>query len=160
MSSVILRFFLGSLLVLGLAFPINAMAEQGNSGPAASSAEFLNVNSMTYQQADDDSMSQPDPTEEEVPIENRQALGTILNYTLYGGGLGTLVGFAGYVISGFDWTPWTIAGFAGGGALLGAGLGTYRVMNANQDQMAAQSVEYMKRDVPKAVEVPVMKLKF
>ncbi len=159
MSSVILRIFLGSLFVLGLAFPITAMAEDGNSEPAANNAEFLNVTSTTYQQQSDDAM--PDPQDEEViPNESRQGLGTILNYTLYGGGIGTLVGFAGYVISGFDWTPWTIAGFAGGGALLGAGLGTYRVMNANQDQMASQSVEYMKRDVPKAVEVPVMKLKF
>lgn len=159
MSSVIVRIFLGSFLVLGLAFPMTAMANEGNSEPATNNAEFLNVTSSTYQETSNDSM--PEPTEEEViPDSSKQGLGTILNYTLYGGGIGTLVGFAGYVISGFDWTPWTIAGFAGGGALLGAGLGTYRVMNADKDQMAAQSVEYMKRDVPKAVEVPVMKLKF
>lgn len=159
MSSVILRIVLGSLLVLGLAFPMTAMAEEGNSEQSANSAEFLNVSSPTYQQASNDQM--PDPTEEKIiPQEDRRGLGTILNYTLYGGGIGTLVGFAGYAISGFDWTPWTIAGFAGGGALLGAGLGTYRVMNADKDQMASKSVEYMKRDLPKVVEVPVMKLKF
>ncbi len=159
MSSVILRIFLGSFLVLGLAFPFTAMADEGNSDQSANSAEFLKATTPTYQQAAND--SQPDPTEERViPPKDRQGLGTILNYTLYGGGIGTLVGFAGYAISGFDWTPWTIAGFAGGGALLGAGLGTYRVMNAGEDKMASKSVEYMKRDLPKAVEVPVMKLKF
>lgn len=136
------------------------MAEEGNSEPALNNADFLNVTSSTYQETADDSMPQPEPPNEQVPVEGRRELGTILNYTLYGGGIGTLVGFAGYVISGFDWTPWTIAGFAGGGALLGAGLGTYRVMNADQDKMASKSVEYMKRDVPKAVEVPVVKLKF
>lgn len=158
MSSVILRTLLGSLFVLGLVFPGIAMAED-NAQPEKETV-LVQADTDTYQQADDDRMSEVDEDAYQASGEGRRNLGTILAYTVYGGGIGTLVGFAGYVISGFDWTPWTIAGFAGGGALAGAGIGTYRVLTQDQDQMSASSVEYMNREVPKAVQLPVFKMQF
>ncbi|MFU8802262.1 MAG: hypothetical protein ACNA8W_00495 [Bradymonadaceae bacterium] len=77
-----------------------------------------------------------------------------------GGVLGALVGGAGYLISGREWSLWNIAYFGAGGVLVGATVGLVEVMMREARRPATASLEWMEREMPTTVQVPVLHLDF
>jgi hypothetical protein len=83
----------------------------------------------------------------------------ITRNTLIGAVFGGAVGTAAYFISGQDWSPWTIAYFGAGGAGLGLITGVIQVL-ARPDQPGIASLEWMERDMPRTVQIPVLNVDF
>ncbi|MBA2662655.1 MAG: hypothetical protein H0U74_10200 [Bradymonadaceae bacterium] len=160
MSSLFFRIVLGCFLMFGLAFPAVGWAQSDTAGEATadqSETAIFQAQADTYQaegipQASDEVFRQgPSP---------RATTSYVLNYAIYGAAIGGLIGLGGYLLSGMDWSPWTIVQFAGGGAVVGAGVGLVLALTQEDTPAVASSVDYLKRDLPKAVKVPMINLKF
>lgn len=113
-----------------------------------------------------DEPTEPQWTEPRADVEPMEpmraqtpAAWVITRNTLIGGVFGAAVGTAGYLISGQDWSPWNIAYFGAGGAGLGLAVGVIQVL-ARPDQPGVASLEWMERDMPKTVRIPVLHLDF
>ncbi|PJB46905.1 MAG: hypothetical protein CO108_04880 [Deltaproteobacteria bacterium CG_4_9_14_3_um_filter_63_12] len=107
-----------SLIVLLLAVALPAEAESGRQ---------VNVN-MNY--------------------EHENFMWTITKDSFYGGLFGTLVAFAGLLLSEFEMDPAIIGYCAGGGILLGAGVGVWEVStrrNVLDPQASAEPPMQMER---------------
>lgn len=158
MTKSIWRGFMALLLALALVIPMTATAEE----PHKSSAQALQVES-----------SQPSeqPNFEQADAYYQRTGGIapgwlVVNYTITGALIGGAVGLGMWLLTGRDWSPWTIGQFAGGGAVLGAGLGVVRLLTRDDTAVVVQalerpnSVKFIEEQAPKAVKVPVLKLKF
>ena len=75
-----------------------------------------------------------------VNVETENFMWTILKDSFYGGLFGVLVGAAGFMISGFEMDPMIMAYTAGGGILLGAGVGIWEVSTRDDIVEVSSSV--------------------
>lgn len=161
MYSTFFRLTLGALLVFALSLPGMVFA-QGDGEALASSQSDAPVtqtqdsSATTLQFTPGQSIGD----DEAFLMGPRTTAGIITSYALSGAALGALVGLGGYVISGFDWSPWNIAYFGAGGAVVGGIVGGVVAFTGLADRPLANSVEYLQRDVPKAVQLPVFNLSF
>lgn len=98
--------------------------------------------------------------EEQEPMAAGPSTGWIVTRSAFlGGVVGALIGTGGYLLSDQDWDPWVIAYTAGGGIVLGAAIGFIDALTRD-DQPGYASVDFMERDLPKTVRIPVLNLKF
>ncbi|MBA2660836.1 MAG: hypothetical protein H0U74_00950 [Bradymonadaceae bacterium] len=85
---------------------------------------------------------------------------TVGRNALMGGVIGGIVGGGVYLLSRLEWSPWVIAQFAGGGILVGATAGLIEVI-LREDILASQaSTQYLKRDLPNAVQLRLFHVNF
>ncbi|TXD35339.1 hypothetical protein FRC98_16115 [Lujinxingia vulgaris] len=94
--------------------------------------------------------------------ESPNYMGVLARNAFLGGITGGLVGTGVYLLSGREYTPWTIAYFAGGGILVGTAAGAVELVvreERNADALAAR--RYMlEHELPKTVRVPLLRIDF
>ena len=85
----------------------------------------------------------------------------------WGGMLGALLGVGAYLVTGLEISPWIIAQFAGGGILVGAGIGVLEAAFWTDDEFGAQyiddtpsSVQWIEADLPTTFELRLLNLEF
>ncbi len=85
----------------------------------------------------------------------------------WGGMLGALLGVGAYLVTGLEISPWIIAQFAGGGILVGAGIGVLEAAFWTDDELGAQyiddtpsSVQWIEADLPTTFELQILNLEF
>jgi hypothetical protein len=101
-------------------------------------------------------------TREEVRVERGTGdfMGVIARNAFFGALLGGLIGGAGYLLSGRDWSPWNIAYFAAGGVIVGTAAGLVELMIRETQRPPVASLEWMERQMPRTVVVPLMQVGF
>lgn len=91
---------------------------------------------------------------------------TVLGYALTGGAIGAIIGTGAWLLTGRDWSAWTIAQFAGGGVVVGGAVGLIMALLPDEQPPVASAVEepssvkWIKRDMPETFEMPVLELRF
>jgi hypothetical protein len=155
MLSRILGYTLGILMLFALSLPALAFAE--------GQTETQTQGAVTATSSDAPLLFSPDQqlAEDEVFLVGpRSTVGLVTSYAISGAALGALIGLGGYIISGFDWSPWNIAYFGAGGAVVGAAVGAAVAITTGADRPMANSVEWMKRDMPKTVQLRLFNVGF
>ncbi|MFU8802263.1 MAG: hypothetical protein ACNA8W_00500 [Bradymonadaceae bacterium] len=165
-ASSLIRLLTALLMLTGLALSSSlAWAQQQDEWPAEPEYQEP-AEQPADRPATDPRFDEPDETEPRADVEPMRPLArrtpaawVITRNTLVGGVFGAAVGTAGYLISGQDWSPWNIAYFGAGGAGLGLTVGLIQVLT-REDQPAVASLEWMERDMPTTIQIPVLDLDF
>lgn len=93
--------------------------------------------------------------------EPTQWLWVVGRNAVMGGIVGGILGSGAYLLSAFEWSPWIITQFAGGGILVGASVGLIDVMF--RDDVFAQrpaSLDWIERDAPKTLHFRLFETSF
>ncbi|MBA2662543.1 MAG: hypothetical protein H0U74_09635 [Bradymonadaceae bacterium] len=161
-TSSLIRLFTALLMIMGLALSSSLAWAQDTRYET----EDERIDQQQQQQQEQPGAQQFPPQEQPMQQEQQftQQRGPstawiVTRSALLGGVVGALIGTGGYFLSGQDWSPWVIAYTAGGGLALGATVGLIDALTRD-DQAGMASLEYLERDLPKAVQVRVLNLKF
>ncbi|RAL24977.1 hypothetical protein DL240_01845 [Lujinxingia litoralis] len=156
-----------SLVMLAItAFSAHARAEEPAPAPDADDPVLVAEDRVIEERERESPPTQATQERERQTVitdtESPNYMGVIARNAFLGGVTGGLVGTGVYLLSGREYTPWTIAYVAGGGILVGAAAGIVELSVREQrtsDALAAR--RYMlERELPKAVNVPLLKVSF
>ncbi|TXD35027.1 hypothetical protein FRC96_11620 [Lujinxingia vulgaris] len=157
-----------SLVALAItAFSAHARAAEPAKPDKTSEAQIQLVEDRVIEERE--SQTQPNEgtqqSEQKTIItepESPNYMGVLARNAFLGGVTGGLVGTGVYLLSGREYSPWTIAYFAGGGILVGTAAGAVELIvreERNADALAAR--RYMlERELPKTVRVPLLRIQF
>ncbi len=162
-TSSLIRLLTALLMLTGLALSSSLAWAQETAPPSApSNAENQQPVTQPAPSGQPDSPSEAEISSAAYDQQSSRpdAAWLVTRDALLGGIFGTIIGTTGYFISGRDWNPLVIVYSAAGGIVLGAAVGLVDVFTTDEDRQFSASLQYLQRDLPHTLQLPVVSLRF